>query len=236
MPRQKRNLARPLSKADDMVQKKVVELIWPNNTLGALDAAILGRRHKLWRNFSVQDRIQNTVCCCIKLIRLSGPTDQILDQGFGHAGIDGIMAHLIADAVCAPAQRQLRQIPCANNKAGMMPRKAEQIIRAQARLHVFKGHIMDGLTVCKRVLHICQHAGRSGTNVDFLGVNTGCLHQLPCIAFGVIRRAEPRHSIAANKAARQAEAVAGFRRNDQRMGAVQPSRNTDNHRFGMGGL
>jgi hypothetical protein len=43
-------------------------------------------------------------------VRGDHPADQVLHEGLGDAGVDVVVAHLVADAVGAPAQRQLGQV------------------------------------------------------------------------------------------------------------------------------
>ena len=69
----------------------------------------------------------------------------MLDQRLRHAGIDVVVRHLVADAVGAPAQRQLGQIAGAEHDAVVLVGQAEQVVGAQARLHVLERDVVDRL-------------------------------------------------------------------------------------------
>ena len=87
----------------------------------------------------------------------------MLDQRLRHAGIDVVVRHLVADAVGAPAQRQFRQIAGADDDAVVLVGEPEQVVGAQARLHVLEGHVVDRLALAERVVR-CRPAsgGRPG--------------------------------------------------------------------------
>ena len=107
MPGEKRDLARSLAVADRVVEEEVVELIRPDLLLCALQRAVLSRRHQLGRNLGIEDCAEHLAARLVELLGLDGPADEILDQRLGHARIDAVMAHVIAHAIGAPAQRQL---------------------------------------------------------------------------------------------------------------------------------
>ena len=68
--------------------------------------------------------------------------DQVLDQRLRHRGVDVVVAHLVADAVGAPAQRQFGQVAGADHDAVVVVGEPEQIVGAQARLHILKGDVV----------------------------------------------------------------------------------------------
>ena len=82
----------------------------------------------------------------------------MLDQRLRHAGIDVVVRHLVADAVGAPAQRQLRQIAGADHDAVVVVGQAEQIVGAQPGLHVLERQVVDRLALRERVADVAQHA------------------------------------------------------------------------------
>ena len=91
------------------------------------------------------------------------PADQVLDQRLGHPGVDGVVAHLVADAVGAPAERQLGEVAGADDEPAVLVGQAEQIVGAQARLHVLEGDVVDRLAAAKgwpMSSSICSAAGR----------------------------------------------------------------------------
>ena len=76
------------------------------------------------------------------------------------------MAHLVADAVGAPAQRQLREVAGADHDALVLVGEAEQIVGAQARLHVLEGDVVDRLAAGERVADVGQHLAGGRADVD----------------------------------------------------------------------
>ena len=60
------------------------------------------------------------------------------------------MAHLVADAVGRPAQRDLAKVAGADDEAAALVGEAEQIVGAKARLHVLEGDVVDRLALGER--------------------------------------------------------------------------------------
>jgi hypothetical protein len=111
---------------------------------------IASGRDQLGRDFRAEDRGQHAIGIGIELAGLDRPADQELDQRLRHAGIDRVMAHLIADAIGAPAQSQFGQIASADHEAVALIGEAEEIIGAQARLHILERDVIDGLAPARR--------------------------------------------------------------------------------------
>jgi hypothetical protein len=78
----------------------------------------------------------------VEEFRVRHPADQILDQRLRRAAIDVVMAHVIADAVGAPAEREFGEIAGADDEAAFLVGETEEVVGAQARLHVFVGDIV----------------------------------------------------------------------------------------------
>ena len=53
------------------------------------------------------------------------------------------MAHVVADAVGAPAERELGEVAGAEHERLVMVREPEEIIGAQPRLHVLERDVVD---------------------------------------------------------------------------------------------
>src|SRR3546814_9863403 len=83
----------------------------------------------------------------IELLCLDCPANEMLDQRLRNAGVDAVMAHMVANAVGAPAEREFREITGAEDEAAVLVRQAEQVISAQAGLHIFECDIKDGFAV-----------------------------------------------------------------------------------------
>jgi hypothetical protein len=114
------------------------------------------------------------------------------------------MAHVVAHAIGAPAQRQLAEIACADDEALVLPGKAEQVIGAKPSLHVFERHVMHRLSGSKRVADIFKHGRRSGANVDLTRGDFHRPHEPVGVRFGAFGRAETGHGIPTDRCARQA--------------------------------
>ena len=146
------------------------------------------------------------------------------------------MAHLVANPVGAPAESEFRQIAGSDHPAPMLAGQAEQVIRPEARLHVLERRIIDRLAIGEGMTDILEHQPCGGLDVDLLGRDADRLHQFPGVRARSFGRTETGHRVSTDRAARQAKRVAGPRRHQQGMGTVEPARNTDDERFGIGGL
>ena len=60
------------------------------------------------------------------------------------------MAHMIADAVGAPTEREFGKIAGADDEAAFLVGEAEEVVGAQARLHVFVGDVVDRFAAWRR--------------------------------------------------------------------------------------
>src|ERR1700741_309837 len=114
--------------AEDMVEEEIVQLGGADPLLGRLHAALPVRGDELRRDLGVEDRLEDAVRGLVELAGLDRPADQILDQGLGHAGIDAVMAHLVADAIGGPAQGDLAEVAGADDEAGALVGEAEEIV------------------------------------------------------------------------------------------------------------
>src|SRR3546814_8870600 len=101
----------------------------------------------LWRNFGSEYRIERRPGVEIERLCLDCPANEMLDQRLRNAGVDAVMAHMVANAVGAPAEREFREITGAEDEAAVLVRQAEQVISAQAGLHIFECDIKDGFAV-----------------------------------------------------------------------------------------
>ena len=64
------------------------------------------------------------------------------------------MRHVIADAIGAPAERQLGKVAGADHQAAILVGEPEQIVRAQPGLDVLEGDVVDRLAARKRMAEI----------------------------------------------------------------------------------
>jgi hypothetical protein len=118
--------------AHDVVEKEVVQLVGADLGFRALDRFTGLHRHELGGDRGGENCLQHLVRCSVELVGSLRPADQILDQRLGNPGIDRVVAHLVAHAVGAPAERQL-------GKAAALIGEAEEVVRPEPRLHVLEG-------------------------------------------------------------------------------------------------
>src|SRR3546814_5552095 len=100
------------------------------------------------------------------------------------SGVDAGMAHMVANAGGAPAEREFREITGAEDEAAVLVRQAEQVISAQAGLHIFECDIKDGFAVGIGMTDIFEHSLGGRLDVDLFGGDAKRRHQLPSIALG----------------------------------------------------
>src|SRR3546814_16767566 len=79
----------------------------------------------------------------IELLCRDGPANERLDKRLRNAGVEAVMAHMVANAVGEPAEREFREITGAEDEAAVLVRQAEQVISAQAGLHIFECDIKE---------------------------------------------------------------------------------------------
>src|SRR3546814_10071253 len=111
----------------------------------------------------------------------SSDLNEMLDQRLRNAGVDAVMAHMVANAVGAPAKREFREITGAEDEAAVLVRQAEQVISAQAGLHIFECDIKDGFAVGIGMTDIFEHSLGGRLDVDLFGGDATRRHQLPSI-------------------------------------------------------
>ena len=78
------------------------------------------------------------------------------------------MRHLIADAIGAPAQRQLGKIAGADHQRFVLVGEAKQIVGAQAGLNVLEGDVVDRLAAREGMVEVGQHLPCGRADVDLL--------------------------------------------------------------------
>ena len=142
VPREEGDLRGSRAESRDVVEVEVLQLIGTDLRLRALQLLVFARGHQLRRDLGVEDREECLRCLGVELPRLHHPTHQVLDQRFRHRGVHVVMAHVVADPVGAPAERQLREIARAEHERLALVGEAEEVIGAQPRLHVFEGHVV----------------------------------------------------------------------------------------------
>ena len=76
------------------------------------------------------------------------------------------MAHMVADAICGPAQRQFRQVAGAQHERLVLVRQPEQIVGPQPRLHILEGDVVDRPTLGVGMADVLEHLFGGGADVD----------------------------------------------------------------------
>jgi predicted thioesterase len=112
-----------------------------------------------------------------ELARGDDPADEVLDQRLRHAGVDVVVRHLVADAVGAPAERQLRQVAGAEHDAVVEVGRAEEVVGAEPGLHVLEGDVVDRLAAREGVAEVGQHLPGGRADVQLLRRHAERAHQ-----------------------------------------------------------
>ena len=159
--------------------------------------------------------------------RARRPGNQVLDQCLGQARIDVVMRHVIANAISAPAQRRFREVACADHQRAFMVGRAEEIVGAQARLHVLECHIVLGASFSVRVAEIGQHALGRRADINLAPGDTHGICQRDGLFMRRLAGGKSGQGIGKNIRARQAQPVEGTRGNDEGLRGIQPARNAD---------
>ncbi len=75
---------------------------------------------------------------------------------FGTPGVDAVVAHLVADAVRRPAERELGEVARAEHDPAALVGDPEQVVRAQAGLDVLERDVVDLLAARERVAELAR--------------------------------------------------------------------------------
>ena len=227
LQRQEGDLRRAEAIAQRVEQVEILQRIGADLGLGALDRAAFRRRDQLRRDLGLEDRVEHRRDLRIEVARGTRPTDQVLDQRLRHAGIDVVVRHLVADAIGAPAERQFRQVAGAEHDPVDMVGGTEQVVGAEARLHVLEGDVVDRLPAAVGMTEVGQHLPRRRADIQLMRRHADRRHQPVRIALGAVGRPEARHGIGDDVGARLAQQVHRLGRDDQRLRRVEPARDAD---------
>ena len=231
--RQEGDLGRRHPEPADVEQEEVVQRIGADGAFRRLDHPILGR-HQLGRNLGVQNGVQRVTRARADQVACRHPADQMPDQRLRHPAVDIVMAHMVADAIGGPAQRQFRQVPGPQHKGPVLIGQPEQIIGPQPRLHVLEGDVVHRLTLGVGVADVLEHLFGGGADVDLGARDAQRGHQRPGVGLGPVRGREPRHGEAQDIGPRQIQPVEGAARDQQGLGRIQPAGHADHQRLGAG--
>ena len=104
-----------------MVEREILQFVRADSSLRRLPAAI-ATRHQLGGNLRVENARQYARYGRPQSLGTDHPTQDLLNHGLGKAGIDAVVAHVVANAKRAPSKRQLREIPSTHNDPVVLPR------------------------------------------------------------------------------------------------------------------
>ena len=78
-----------------------MQFVRADDLLGALAglARVVIAGHQFGADFRFQHVVQDATDAVAQLTGFGGPADEVADQRLGHAGVDVVVRHVIADAV-----------------------------------------------------------------------------------------------------------------------------------------
>ncbi len=155
------------------------------------------------------------------------PADEMLDEGFGYAGVYVVVGHVVADAVGAPAEGQFTQVARADDEGVSQIGDAEQMRRPLSGLDIFKGDVVDRFPLGIGMADILEHLHAARPDVDFVRFDAQRLHQAQGIAVGFLGCGKTGHRVGQDVGAGEAQEIHGPGGDDQGMGGVEAARNAD---------
>ena len=236
VPRHEGDLRRAVAQPRQVEEIEILQRIGTDEALGRLHHALLAGGNELGRDLGVQDVVQDLGRLGADVARRGDEADQVLDQRLGDRAVGIVVGHVIAHAVGAPAEAEFRQVTGADHHAALLVGETEEVVRAQARLHVLEGDVIDLLAAAERMADIGQHLRRRRLDVDLRRRDAQRLHQPPGIGVGFVRRAKARHRVGEDVLAAEAEAIHRPADDDQRMGRIEAARHADDGILGAARL
>lgn len=124
------HLARTQTEPAGVIQVEVLQLEWTNRHLRglrwrAIRVSLTG--HQFRRDLSLENRFERRIRPVVELLRHDHPSDQMLNQGLRYRSIHVVVGHLIADAIRAPAERQLAEVARADDEGAVIVRQPKQM-------------------------------------------------------------------------------------------------------------
>ena len=151
--------AEPKSK----IEVEILQLIRTDDGLGI---AVFRLRLPRWHQFGADLRLQNLDQRLTRLrtepMSLCDPSYYVLDQGLRHARVDGVMRHVVADAVGTPSERQLAEVTGADDHRVVQIGEPEQMVGALARLYVLEGDVVVVVAADVRMADVLEHLQADG--------------------------------------------------------------------------
>ena len=147
-----------MTEAQREIQDEILQLVGSDDLLGDLRRLVsLAPRHELGTDLGRKDVVQHLLGAGTKRRGARDVANQELDQRLRNARIDVVMRHLVADAVRAPAERQLRQITGPDDRRVVQVCQSKQMAGPLARLHVLERDVVDEFAARERMADVLQH-------------------------------------------------------------------------------
>ena len=135
MFRQVKDLVRGRSVFDEVEQEEVVQVIGAQHVLRPLfDGPVVGGGQQFRADRGIADVHQGGGQFRLGFFR--NVFDQAADERLGDGAVDRVHGHVVP-VVCAPAQRDFRQVPGADDEAPRLVGQVHQDLRTLAGLDVF---------------------------------------------------------------------------------------------------
>ncbi len=122
-----------------VVKEEIVEFVWAYKIFGFLSYCTVGSCRSQFRADGSIGYIGKQLTHSSGIDRCKIPY-QVLDKCFGHAGIHGVHAHVVA-VICCPSQCQLREVAGTQHHSAKAVGKIHQNLCSLACLTVFVGYI-----------------------------------------------------------------------------------------------
>ena len=129
--------------------------------------------------------------------------------------------------VSCPAERQFRQIACADDDAAELICLVHENLRALPRLCIFIGHIMH----VRRLPDVSKMLHHTCTDVDLRQCRAVCLCKRTGVIVCSVRRTEAGHGYGLNAAPVKSEHIKSVNCHNERERRIQSARKTEHSRF-----
>ena len=151
----------------------------------------------------------------------------MLHERFGDAGIDVVVAHLVAHPEGAPAEREFGEVAGSQHDPPVRVRQAEQEVGAQAGLDVLEGHVVGLLAPGEGVVDVFEDLPGRGLDVDLSEGHAEPLAELLGVFLRALGGGEAGHRVGEHVGARAPQPIHGLGGDDERVGGVEPARDAD---------
>ena len=209
-----------------------MELVGAHQVLRLLGDLPLDGGQQLRGDGGIQNIIQHGgELGILSLLVVGDEAHQMPHQRLGDAGVDGVVAHMIA-VVGAPAQRQLTEVAGADDQAPGGVGDVHEHLGALPGLAVFKG---DGVVV-HIVADVLEVTADTARDVHRPQRAAQPLRQQHRVGLGAVRGAEARHGDGDDVLRRTVQHLHGKGRDEHGQGGVQSAGQAHHRGLGAGVL